>query len=513
MRAIRPDRIHLCIVAMWLAGPSLGGGVLAQNGLPRTISGPSESGYFGHGVASGGDANGDGFDDVFVTDKLYQENNLNIGRSIMISGRDGRELWRFVCLQPPSGVPYYLAPAFIGDIDGDHNDDVILAQPSSGSNAGRVDVFSGSTGDILFSYVGAETNDRLGRDASGVGDVDGDGVPDFGFVSKWLEAGAVSIRSGRDGSEIFRIERPWPRCVARVGDIDGDQHDDFAVGSYQTRGLSIAVYSGADSSIIYDLDPPNPGDTLFGWKVIGGYDLTGDLVPDFVASGNGYGAAYLFDGATGLIATTLRSTSNSQVFGVTLSLADIDGDGAVEVCIGDHHGLHAFDAMRARELGMGPPATVENSIFFGTEYATGDVNGDGRADLISGQYTSEGGTITVSAGAPLLLSPTNALFTMRRGRNAAFTLYSGEPARRLYLLASRRGTSCTFIPYLNICIDLLRPIENVSSAVTDADGFATVSAYVPNEIPLGPVWLQAIDRNSPLHGAVTSNVLSITITE
>ncbi len=493
----------------------------AQNGLPYVFIGPEGSSYFGHGVASGGDADRDGFEDVFVADKYFKVDGVTHGRAVMVSSRNRAVMWDFVCPEPALGNPFYLTPAFIGDVDRDGRDDVILGQPAVASNTGRVDVLSGATGQTLFSYTG-ELEDRLGRAVAGVGDVDGDDIPDFAMVTAWREDGVVSVRSGADGSEILALQRPWPRSLAGAGDLDGDNRADIIVGSYDDRGrgVGVAAFSGVDGSLIFDLTAPSPNDDKFGWDVTGGRDLTGDRVPDFVTSarlGFNAGRVYVYDGATGLPITTLTGAYTGQLFGISLFIEDVNGDGLYEVCVGSaDNGIHIFDPVSGQQLALGPLATGDSGVYYGDEYAMGDVNGDGRADVLAGRK-GDGGSVLASAGAPILLSPTLrfSAFTHSRGtgRPISLTFRHVDPFRRIYVLAGRRGAGCTFYPPLGICIDLRRPLVVLGSTVCDLDGNAAFLVDINPETPTGPVWFQGLDRDSPTHGPVTSNVLEIEITE
>ncbi len=492
---------------------------LAQNGLPHTIEAPPGSVAFGGAVISGGDADHDGFDDVLVADLKYERGPIAPGRWIMYSGRTGAELWSAIGAQPLASFPIYVAGSFIGDLDGDQCDDIILGQPSADGGRGRVDVYSGRTGAVLRSYTGASADDGLGRDAFTVGDVNGDTTPDFAFVSRFAAPGFVSVRSGRNGSELFQINRDWPRCIRPLGDINRDDRDDIGIGSWElTRdGMGIGIYSGRDGQRLAEIGRPDFQDDMFGWQLAGGVDLTGDQTPDIIASGRADGAsyAYLIDGRTGQ-ATRQYEVPNgplyNELFGVSVRLADVNADGRVEAIFESFLAMYVFDGPTGQLLHFSQPHFDLDNAWQGTEVALGDVNGDGAADFITADQTPPG-RIIARAGAPILLHPFRPNWRINQGvEQYTIKAYSRVPDRRIHFLASRRGTSCTFVPQIQHCIDLRQPFLQIGTAITDADGFATLTIN-PSHVNSGPVWLQALEPRDPGRGAITSNVLELQITE
>ena len=145
---------------------------------------------------------------------------------------------------PPGqvGREFGLALAGVGDVDGDGVPDLAVGAPEQG----RVFLFSGATGQRLrtLNNPTPQAGARFGRALAGVGDVDGDGVPDLtvGAPGQDVEGrdtqGQVFLFSGATGQQLRTLNNPTPQAGARfgrelagVGDVDGDGVSDLAVGA------------------------------------------------------------------------------------------------------------------------------------------------------------------------------------------------------------------------------------------------------------------------------------------
>src|SRR5262245_12473725 len=93
----------------------------------------------------------------------------------------------------------------------------------------------------LMTVFGDANTDNLGTDARVIGDVDGDGVPDFVAGAPGHDIGAQAfgeaiVFSGSDGSVLFRfygtvVNDELGGRVGRAGDVDADGYPDVIVGS------------------------------------------------------------------------------------------------------------------------------------------------------------------------------------------------------------------------------------------------------------------------------------------
>lgn len=204
---------------------------------------------FGESVAVLEDVDGDGRPDYAVG--AQDEGGVGVVR--VYSGASQIELLSLQGSFPEDRYGRGLASA--GDWNGDGRDDLGVGIPgddTGGPNAGRLRVISGEwiaatalagtpvSAEVLYEAVGATAGDGLGHHLRRVGDVDGDGVEDL--AASALQGASVgippyvSIVSGADGSELLLRTSATPQdlrgvAIAGVGDIDLDGQADVLLGA------------------------------------------------------------------------------------------------------------------------------------------------------------------------------------------------------------------------------------------------------------------------------------------
>jgi hypothetical protein len=127
------------------------------------------------------------------------------GAFVVVSGDDGELLQRAGGEAARDGLGIGIGDA--GDWDGDGHDDLIVGawqHASAAPAGGKVYLYSGRDGATLLTYTGKVMGETFGFDATGMGDVDGDGAIDFLITSAWsavngARSGRVFVLSGAQG--------------------------------------------------------------------------------------------------------------------------------------------------------------------------------------------------------------------------------------------------------------------------------------------------------------------------
>lgn len=304
--------------------------------LLRVIDSPNPGAYpnstnFGSTIATG-DTNDDGFEDIIVGAPIEDSDPLPPkGKAYVFSGVDGSLIRTLVS---PGTGGYFGVSVASGDVNGDLYADVIVGAYAEN----RVHVFSGLDGALLYTIVGNQPNTAFGiRVASG--DVNNDGKSDVVAAAFAADngRGRAYVFSGPSGQPIYSFASPsqqtdyYPSMLIElaVGDIDGDGYGDVVaaypledVGGAKDRGR-MYVYSGLDGDVMLTVDPPEPAAYV-------GFGTSIALAPNaIVASSAGVHPLAWVDGATWTFnfsgaatgkAPSPAAPNTSTVFGSSLAV-------------------------------------------------------------------------------------------------------------------------------------------------------------------------------------------------
>lgn len=259
-----------------------------------TVNGSSAGDLFGTSLAALGDVNGDARADFAVG---ATRNGIAVGQVRIVSGASGATIRTLVgtSVNDRFGV----SVAAIGDLDLDGIMDLAIGAERSdvaATDAGSVVVVSGATGSTLRTWLGATTLDEFGHTVAGVGDVSADGVPDV-LVGAWNDdagtgflPGGVSLISGANGAVLgywagITADDHLGKGLAALGDVNGDGVPDFGYsGRHDLNDQhpgDVWVRSGATHELLFFLWGDHIEDEL-GIGLAGMGDVDNDGLDDFV---------------------------------------------------------------------------------------------------------------------------------------------------------------------------------------------------------------------------------------
>ena len=208
----------------------------------KTLKGKKDD-KLGWAIAALARTNSDDYADFAVSSPLNDEEGSNAGKVTVFSGKDFSV--RYTINGNNAGDQFGYSLASAGRANSDSRDDFAVGSPyydtPGKSSRGRVEVFSGSNGDLMWAKIGSAEGDRLGWVVAGVGDVNADGYDDVAASATYSDltgpqAGRVQLRSGLNGSSIASIDGQaendrFAWSLAGLQDPSGNGSNDILAGA------------------------------------------------------------------------------------------------------------------------------------------------------------------------------------------------------------------------------------------------------------------------------------------
>lgn len=339
----------------------------------------------GFPLASGGDINNDGYDDILIGACRESSASSWAGAMYVVLGPASAGTMSLSTADAKvtgeeAGTYLGFPVASAGDLNSDGYGDVLTAahmESTGGTRAGAAYLLSGplsgtmSVTTATAKFIGENSWDYAGNSLAGVGDVDGDSIDDI-LISAYLEdtggsdAGAAYLILGPASGEIdlssadAKLTGEYSGdhagyLVGKAGDINADGYSDLLIGAYNSDA------GGTDSGAAYVVLGPVSGTNSLSTATA---KLTGEAASDYA--------------------------------GYSVSGADINNDSYSDILVGAYYNNNAGSDAGAVYLVNGPiTGTISlssaDAIFEGEasgdlagRFASfaGDTNADGIEDII-----------------------------------------------------------------------------------------------------------------------------------
>ncbi len=378
-----------------------------------TFQGAATNQATGWSVASAGDVNNDGIDDLLIGSNIGSGNQRGLAYVVFGRSTPFDAIEALSSLTPDkgfsmTGLTNYdrvgFAVSAAGDINNDGIDDFIIGTSNgfstvTGNRAGIAYVVFGAdglssanlgalTGTNGFTFIGPNANSYAGRTITALGDINGDGIDDIAIGAVGADSDyysrpgaayvvfgsasgfAASLSAGSlNGTNGFKVSASGNASlgysISAAGDVNGDGLNDLIVGASTTgsyTGQAVIIFGSSspfsasiNMSAGAQLVPLQVSGQQIGRQVAGAGDINGDGFDDVMVASN-YGRAG--GSNTGTIYVVFGKASG---WGTTTDLDGLNGSNGFIIAGADVQDLAGISISSA-----------------------GDINDDGFDDILIG---------------------------------------------------------------------------------------------------------------------------------
>jgi len=404
-----------------------------------------------------GDFNGDGKEDiVLLTDFLYPP-----GATVITFLGDGNGMFTVstasnVVLPPQDGGDVIQPSMVVADFNGDGKLDLAMV---GNYIYGGVAILLGN-GDGTFTATATNSEANRGLGMIGVGDFNGDGIPDL-VVSDFFSPSTTTVLLGKgDGTFITTEASLSTDTFARsavTGDFNGDGKIDLAIGF----NGAVGVYLGnGDGSFTQPSGSPFSGSGLE--LHVGDFNHDGKLD---LASIDDYSntVTLLLGAGDGTFTSVPTSSGGSLPSGTPVDLVsgDFNQDGVTDLSFVTRYRSTA--SILLTEQAETATATVNGiaPVGVGTHNVEAKYQGD------SNYRSVVSGTVALTAGmAPVVISPAGGTYSSVQ----TITISESVPGATIYYSAYGVFNTAGFVPYTG-------PISINMGGVETITAYATETGY------------------------------------
>jgi len=424
------------------------------------------------------------------------------GAAYVFDATSGAQLFKLVASDGAAGDLFGFSVAISGNIaivGADRDDD-------NGEDSGSAYVFDVTTGQQLFKLVASDgtAGDSFGNAVTLEGNIAVVGAPLANGQGN--NTGAAYVFDVTTGTELLKLSAGDGASNDRFGHAVGISGNTVVVGAWSDDD------NGVDSGSAYLFDVTTgqqigskilafdgAGSDEFGATVA----ISGNTVvvgsPDDDDNGTDSGSAYCFDVTSGQLLFKVVASDGTKTdrFGNSVS---ISGNTAV---IGSRFGTGAVTNSGSAFV-VDVTTGQEVVKLFASDGATADHFGESVAidgDLAVIGASFDDGAGTNSGSGYVYQQQTSNLLTITPeplvgGQNGTFSMKSMLPREMTWLLYSLDGLGSTFIPQLNVTVDLKKPVLAFGPKRTDGNGDLLLVLPIPNVPKSINIWFQSVQQQN-----------------